>query len=221
MPLDVTGAVSDGFDRAVARNGLMLMGLFFVVNLLNMHLTGTPVSGNQAPPFGGVGALLLGLASLVLSIGALRTFAGGETEVLDMGVFQRNMGYAAVNMFVGLVVFGLIVAAGFVLLVIPGVFLLVSLLFWNVYVAVEDRNFIDALQESWALTRGNRWQVLGVGILIFLVSLVVNAVFAAPVMAGMTPPMLDAVLFAVPSAFTSVFSLAVIMNAYRQLTAGA
>lgn len=219
MPLDITGAVSDGFDRAIARNGIMLMGLFFVVNLLNFLMTGTQVSGPRAPPFGGVGVLLVGFVSLVLAIGALRTFADDETEVLSMDMFQRNLLYAAVNMVIGGIVFGIIIAVGLVLLIIPGIFLLVSLLFWNVYVAVEDRNFIDALQESWALTKGSRWQVFGVILIIGLVSIAVNAVFAIPAMAGVTAPMLNAVLFAIPGAFTSVFSLAVIVKAYQQLAA--
>lgn len=220
MPLDVIGAVSDGFDRAVARNGIMLMGLFFVVDFLNMILTGTPVN-SRTPPFGGIGVFLLALGSLVLALGAFRTFAGDRTDVLERDAFRRNVGYAIINLFVGGLVFGVVVLAGFMLFLIPGIFLLVSLLFWNVYIAVEDENFIDALKASWELTKGNRWQVLGVAILLLLISLVVNAIFVIPVMVGATTtaPMLNRVLFAVPTAFSSVFTVAVIVNAYQQLNA--
>lgn len=60
------------------------------------------------------------------------------------------------------------IAAGFVALVIPGVFVLVR---WAVVAqaaAIDNENWVEALKRSWSLTRGNWLHVFG---LLFLAGL--------------------------------------------------
>ena len=56
----------------------------------------------------------------------------------------------------------------FVLLVIPGLFVLVSLLFAAVYIADRDENVLDAIRDSWGLASGNRWQLFGLVLVVFV-----------------------------------------------------
>jgi hypothetical protein len=72
------------------------------------------------------------------------------------------------------ILFGLGVAVGFILLIIPGLFLLVI---WSVVAPVtvlEHPGVFDAFGRSRALVRGNGWNVFGVIVLVFLAVIVVS-----------------------------------------------
>lgn len=236
MPVDIEGALREGAERTAARNGLLFAGILFVIGIVNglfasslwrgMSPQGAPWSAGTIPPAPSLGlspavagllSLVLTVASLVVTIGALRTFVSDETERIPAGYFTRNVALAAVNLIVGGIVFAVVVAIGFVLLVVPGVFLLVSLFFWNVYVVVEDRNFVDGMQRSWALTRGHRWRLLVLGIVVGLIAAVVSAVFGLP--APVLPRSIAFVVAQVGSALVSVFVTATVARTYVQLLA--
>ena len=74
---------------------------------------------------------------------------------------------------------GLGIAIGFVLLIVPGLFLLTI---WSVVspvVVLERPGVLPAFGRSQNLVRDNGWQVLGVVAVFFLILLVVNAVLSA------------------------------------------
>jgi uncharacterized membrane protein len=233
MSVNITSIVTDGANRSTKRNGLMLMGILLVLSVIS-GLLGTGVTQYIAsqqfalidiqstpaivlpPVIAGVLALVIGLATLVVNIGAIRVFVSNETERLPREYFTQNMVWAALNLIVGGVVFGIVVTLGFVALVIPGIFLLVTLAFWSVYVAVEDQNFIESFSSSWGLTRGHRFSLFLLGIAVLLVAVIINIVFSIGGVAGVTAGF---VLAQVGTAITSVFSAAVLAAAYNELTA--
>lgn len=241
MPLDIETALGEGVERTIARNGLLLVAILFGISLLNglaafgaLRRLGAmgmgPFFGGATGPFGGLrhaptvelspgtaGALglLLTLATIVVTIGALRTFVTDETERLPPEAFSRNVVLAVLNLLVGGLVFGIVVGIGFILLVLPGFFLLVSLFFWNVFVVVEDRNFIDGFRSSWALTRGHRWRLFALGVAVLVVTAVVNLLFGLP--GVLLPNVLAFTLGQLGSALTTVFTLATVARTYDQL----
>ncbi|WP_458210594.1 hypothetical protein [Haladaptatus sp. NG-SE-30] len=236
MPINITNILKQGYSRTTKRNGLMLMGIIFVISVLNGVL-GIGISrwvamqrftpgGVQAepillvPPFvGGIVSFVLGITLLVVSITAIRVFVSDETERLPREYFTRNMVWAAINFIVGAIVFGIIVALGFVALIIPGIFLLVTLAFWTVYVAVEDQNFITAFRSSWGLTRGYRLTLFVLGVAVMLITILVSIVFGLGELAsGSLAGDIVALVFAqAASAITTVFSTAVLATAYTEL----
>jgi len=124
------------------------------------------------------------------------------------------------NYVVGSIVFAIVVGLGFVALVIPGIFLLVTLAFWTVFVAVEDETFVAGFRRSWALTRGHRLRLLLLGITVLLLTIAVSAVFSlGGVVGGPVGSFLGAVGAAIAGAVTTVFSLAALAAAYNQLVA--
>lgn len=235
MPLDIKRALREGYDRTIAPNGVILAGVFFVLSGINAVAAAgagprypamrfgmfgrpsNPIVWPELPiPLAGLLSLLASLGTIVVAIAALRTFVTDETETLPENHFRRRIGWAFLNFLVGAIVFGIIVGLGFVLLVIPGIFLLVSLIFWEVFVAVEDENFVESLRRSWQLAQGNRWQLFGLGFVVLLVTLVVNVVFSVP---GAIVGGFGGVLFAqAGSAVTTVFGSAVLARSYCQLT---
>jgi MFS family permease len=231
MPVNITNILKEAANRTSKRNGLMLMGLLFVLSLLS-GLLGAGIAqyaGNQQfipvgaetnavfalPPIvAGVLSLVIGLASLVVSIAAIRVFVTDETARLPREHFTRRMGWAVVNFIVGGIVFGLIVGLGLVALIIPGIFLLVTLFFWTVFVAVEDQNFVGSFRSSWGLTKGHRLKLFALGIAVFLITIVVNLVFSVGFIAG---SLVGLVLAQIGSAVVTVFSTAAVAATYIEL----
>jgi hypothetical protein len=246
MPINIETALRRGITRTVARNGLLLAAVLYVVSTINAIVglgvqrwvanrgvlpMGVPFSRGMdtslaremgaalfaiPPAVGAVVSLLAGLATIVLTIGALRTFVSDETERLPSEHFTRNMVWPGLNFLVGTIVFGVLVALGFVFLVVPGVFLLVALAFWTVYVAAEDENFVEAMQDSWGLTRGHRLRLFLLGVAVAVVAIVVSAVFGV---AGIVGGVIGVIITQLGSALTTVFTLATLAAAYEQLVA--
>ena len=238
MQINIEAVLRRGVNRTVARNGLLLVGILFVVSTVNAIVglgvarwvanrgvfpTGLPFPrGTGAavfavpPGVGGLVSLLAGLATVVLTIGALRLFVSDETERLPREHVTRNLVWPGLNFIVGTVVFAVIVGFGLVLFVVPGVFLLVALAFWTVYVAVEDRGFVAGMRESWALTRGRRTRLFLLGVAVVLVQILVSAVFG---IGGPALGVVGVVLAQAGSALATVFALATLAAAYEQLLA--
>ena len=239
MPVNIETALKRGVNRTVARNGLLLAGVLFVISTINeivgfgvaLRLRGAlpmsalptnfPFPGDTSaalfavnPAVGAVVSLLAGLATVVLTIGALRTFVSDETERLPREHFTENVVWPGLNFIVGAIVFAVLVAFGFVLFVVPGIFLLVALAFWAVYVAVEDENFVAAMQDSWGLTRGHRLRLFLLGVAVAVVAIVVSAVFGV---AGIVGGVVGVIVTQIGSALTTVFTLATLAAAYEQL----
>lgn len=74
---------------------------------------------------------------------------------------------------------GLSIAVGFILLVIPGLFLLVMLSVAVPALVVEDVRGTAAMKRSWELVKGNFWHAAGVIVVAFLITIVVGAIFSA------------------------------------------
>lgn len=71
------------------------------------------------------------------------------------------------------------VILGLVLFIVPGVILLLSLMFWDFGVILDGRRPVDALNASHNLVWGHWWRTLGVLVLVFLPLQVLESVAAA------------------------------------------
>ncbi|MDY6766148.1 MAG: hypothetical protein SVW77_02165 [Candidatus Nanohaloarchaea archaeon] len=224
MALDIGDAVEQGVHRTLERNGLLLVAAFLLLNLASALLgLRTGPTGMEAPATvsGNPAALALigiivSLLSVVVSIAALRVFVTDETEIVPDEAFKRNMGNALLHTIIGGFLFGIAVVVGLILLVIPGVYLMLALFFWTVFVAVEDENFYEAMQSAWDMSKGHKWQLLGLVLVIVVINIVLSAVGAAAAVAG--PRTVGMLVMQVLSAFGGVFALAAQARAYTQLT---
>ena len=61
-------------------------------------------------------------------------------------------------------VFGIIVALGTCLFILPGIFLAVRLMFAPILVAIDNVSFGDAFTRSWQMTSGNFWNLFLLGL---------------------------------------------------------
>lgn len=220
MSLTVGNALERAFERTFDRDGVLLMVASYLTSFL-LYGLGTQEYALRTPlvrvQFGVflLALLVSTVGSILVAIAALRVFVREPGELSLRAACTRKLGWAVLNLVVGIVVYGLVVGIGFLLLIIPGLFLLSTLAFWNVYVLVEDDNFVEGFSRSWTLTEDNRLAVLLLLFVVGILSAIVGFVFRV-VAVPLGPA--SALLSSVGTAFTTVFSAAAIASAYRQLT---
>ena len=165
-----------------ANNFVVFFVIMLIVSLPNL-LVATPgtenVAANPSAFFWKLGvALLLAiilntLGEAVIVYGAFQSLRGQEVrlgEALQKGLarFLPILGLGVLS--------GIAIMFGFLLLVVPGLFLLVM---WSVALPVcvlEGLGPTTSLSRSSALTKGHRWQIFGIVLLVFIANGVVGFV---------------------------------------------
>jgi len=97
--------------------------------------------------------------------------------------------------------------------VIPGLFFAVIFFFTRQEIAVEDKNFVEALSGSVRLTKGNRFELFALAVVLFAIGVAVS------ILAAFVPGIAGALLAVVLSAGVGVYVSAAAAAAYRQLRA--
>ena len=72
----------------------------------------------------------------------------------------------------GAILFSLIVLAGFVLLVVPGIALSVMLQYYSYFIIDKNMGPVEAIKASAALTKGVRWKLFGFLLALGLINIV-------------------------------------------------
>jgi len=234
MSLQLGPALRSGAGTVASRTGAILLGAYVALTVALLPLSNTMIvrlyeriglteaTGAiplvlDVPLSVAVGGYLVGiLVGSYLAIVAIRTFVSGDGSAFPEGAFTRNVPLAIANVVVGGLVYGLLMAVGFALLVVPGLLVYIAFLFMLPYVACEDRNFVDALRSSYRLSRGN-WLMLGVLVLVVFGVAGVVGVVGGFLSGLLLPPALGQLSTAFVQSPVSLFSLAVIAAAFEQL----
>ena len=167
------------------------------------------------------GQLAIALSALIGTAGILRLWLSrtgtsvGEALTFALMLFPTMLAIQ--------ILCGIAIGLGFILLLVPGLYLLGRLAL--VTPAVADRslyNPFEAIRTSWELTRGNGWAIFFflflVALVIVIAALIIGGIVS--VIAGSGPGlgrMLGGFIEAVFSAVGSLASIAVSAAAYRQL----
>ena len=234
MALQIGDTLGGGIGRAFTYSGVVLMALLFVYQVLftvavnSLLLQYLPPEAAESSQFvlsapiplavagaGVVAGLLLGAALNLIAARALTR----KPEALDSmpaELFTRRIGRATLsavgaNLFVGAAVF-----TGFLLLVVPGVYLAISFLFVVLVIGVEDERAIDAVWRSWALAGGNRWRLLALMVVVVVATVIGSSVGAL----SLVNPVADELLSLVVSAVFGVIGYGILAEAYLRLTDG-
>lgn len=167
------------------------------------------------------GLLVLALVSEAVNVVAIRVFASDATEDIPGELATDNILLATLNGFVGgIVAWGLIVL-GSALFLVPGLFFAVAFFFLRQEIALKDKNFVQAMADSWRLTKGDRLNVFALG---FVLVVVVWAIYlsvggAVGLVSTLASDVLAAILGGVfvGGGLLGVFGTAVATRAYLQL----
>lgn len=230
MSLNIGDALSTGAEKVTTTAGLQLGALYVVAVLLTsvgsdsiVAAIGGPMArgGQSALAFpvgvaGGVVLVLLGaLVSVALTVIILRTVNhdAAELDSIPAGVTDA-LAKTVVFLIIAGIIQAVAIGIGFVLLIIPGLFLLVSLYFAQVYIAVEGEGPIEALSSSWALAKGDRFAIFGLVLVLAIVGILAGVVGE---IVGIVSPLVGSLLSLTISGFLTVFSTAALVDAYHQL----
>ena len=160
------------------------------------------------------GLLLLAIVGEAVSIAAVRVFATDGPEGVTSDLVTDNVLLATLNGFVGgIVVWGLILL-GSALFLLPGIALAVLFYFLRQEIALNDKNFVQGMADSWRITKGNRIEVFLVGAILVVVSRLEEATSAA---VGVVSTPAGTVAAAVVGGVLAAFGAAVATRAYVQL----
>ena len=133
----------------------------------------------QSPVIGLVG--VLGLLIFLLTVAAQAALLwGAGARLADRKATTSEMiatGLRMILPMIGLsICLGAAVAIGFVLLIVPGVMMLLAWCVTGPALVIERRGVFGAFSRSADLTRGHRWAILGLFLVIFVAAVVVGAI---------------------------------------------
>jgi len=230
--LRIGAALSNGIDQLTTRGGLKLAAVLAAlqviaqvgINSLFADLLADSLPAEAAtnayplalPVPVAASALITAVAligTFLLSIVAMRAVYADIDEVPNER-HTRRLGWTAAVLIGVSVIVSVAITVGFALLFFPGLFLAISLVFAQLAVVIEDAGVVEALERSWSLTSGNRIRLFVLGLLVVVVAGVVGGVFG---LFGIVSPVVGNLVSAAASGVASLFSIAVLVSAYRQL----
>ena len=97
----------------------------------------------------------------------LKVVDGSDVKIGDL----FSGGPVFVTYVLGVFLFTLIVLAGFVLLVVPGIILSVMLQYYSYFIIDKNMGPVESIKASAELTKGVRWKLFGFGLTLLLLNL--------------------------------------------------
>lgn len=109
-------------------------------------------------------------------------------------------------------------AIGTMLLIVPGIIVYIMLIVSVPVLVEERRGIIGSMSRSMELTKGSRWHIFLLGVLIIIISLIVGGILGAVSgMVSMNSLLVAGVIGAVGSAISSLIGAALLASLYVEL----
>lgn len=205
VPLEPTECIRRGFELTKRNFGMILLvGLVYMGILMGSSIVTSVFQGVAGPPQvpaeGGTGEvsgpvltvffvlqLLSQILSIYLGLGLTRialNFVSGKTVAVGQ-LFGE--GHKLLRALGASILFGIVVAIGFLLLIVPGVYLALRYGLYMTAIVDRDLGVMESFAYSSRLTTNNRMNLFLLGLLGFLIILAgmlacfVGLIFAAPV----------------------------------------
>ena len=181
------GAVLDEswtlFTRFFLRFFLIGLVVFAVVNLVYALLV-EAISSDDAPA--GVALAVLGLAAAVIGttwlqgafVYAVQDARDGTLDSTIGEVFSR-VSPSIVPLFVAGLLAGIAIGVGFILLIVPGLYLLTIWAVIAPVIVIERTRALDAFGRSRELVRGHGWTVFGIVVISGILSSIASGLLQA------------------------------------------
>lgn len=242
MTLDIRAVLDGAVEKTMTSSGAALVGVMFVIGMLNQVISvnavvtvlqdhlGIAVTG-PTPFYAGItslptlAVLFIGvtLLSVWYTIVGTRIFLNGRTDLdVPVGYVTDGIPSRMGNILVGGIVSALAVSIAMVLFIVPGIYVMIGLLFFPVIIVKEDVSFIDAFRQSWELVRGHRWRLLALGIIMTVIGAALGIIGSQ--VGGLAGPINTEAQFMVQALFAAVgnvFQIALLVETYQYLTADA
>jgi uncharacterized membrane protein len=165
----INEALSAGWTAFTGRAGFFI-GLLLLLGVLSI-IPQIVIKSVEAVWLAIVLGIVFQLFQYFLTVGMLRislmVVDGGQASIGDL--FSGAPSFAPYVL--GTLLYSLIVAAGLVLLVVPGIIAMVMFGYYGYLIIDSGLGPVDALKASAALTQGARWKLLGFGFVLTVLNL--------------------------------------------------
>ncbi len=122
---------------------------------------------------------VFGIFVWVLPAKMLLRFYDNGPEPFSFGLFLSQFDFTMIlKLLLAAALFNIIVAAGLILLIIPGIYLAVKFIFAFFTILDTNCGIIAAFKKSYAMTTGSFWRVFG---LLIIAGILLNLVITIPV----------------------------------------
>ena len=135
-------------------------------------------------------------------VGLVRDARSGRADASMGGLVETALAYVLPLLAIG-ILSGVAIAIGFVLLFVPGVYLLTVWAVLAPVIVVEDSGVFAAFGRSRSLVKGNFWPVLGALLVAFLIAAIGSLVLVELANAIAGGPLLRIVFSAIASTVTA------------------
>lgn len=183
----VGGAYGNGWE-ALKRSFPELLVAVLICSAISIPMAWSRAFGDRNG-FVSLGWTIFGMVYWLLILGPanygamhvhLLAARGARPRVKDMLAVQENYG----NVVVAQIVCAFLIGAGTLFLIVPGIVLACRLAFVPYLVVDRRLEAIDAIRESWRLTRGHGITIFAIGVLAALVAFAGVLVFVVGVFAA-------------------------------------
>jgi hypothetical protein len=225
------GRVIQGTFKSISQNGvtfligsILLVGVPSVMQVYGQSLLLETQSAG--------GFAIMGISWVLWVVGAY-VLQGMVVKVTVAGFNGKAMGLGAafaagIRLFLPLLGVGILVGLGTflgaILLIVPGIILAVMWSVATAAVVVENRGVTESMQRSRELTKGHRWSIFGLAVILFVVSMIigllvggVGAATGGGFMTGSVNMGLNMATTAISNILTSVVGAAGVAALYYEL----
>lgn len=180
-PLGVGETIDATLSLGRRRFGPMLMVALvlavipFVLTLIGGCRVDTSEMGQPVVcgTLGWIGNAAFWIATVVAAVVSTRVAAGAYADVAPDWRGAARFGLQNIwPILAATIVFGVTMVAGFIVVIVPGIILLISLGFYDAALMIERTGPMQSLGRSWRLVSGERWRIFLAG-LVFLIIMVI------------------------------------------------
>ena len=176
--IDATRVIGEAFDTyrdnfvALIGAGLIVLGLAGLINGLLSQTDSVLLS-----LLGAVVSLIASVLYIGYVVKLVQDVRDGRRDHSVGDLFSAAAPYIGVLILIG-ILFGIGVTIGFILLIIPGLFLLTIWAVTAPAAVVENTGVLGSFRRSRELVKGNGWNVFGTIVIAFLIVIVISIVLS-------------------------------------------
>lgn len=164
MDLSIEQAINSSW-KTLKKNPKNIIGFFLLVGLIS--IINIAIAAKLGPFISNIESWVFGALVQV----AIITFTVGTFGKRKITVSSRLKDYKLVlKLIVGNLLSGIVIFLGFLALIIPGIVFAVRLQFVSFLIVEKQMGPIEAIKESWKLTKNNFFTLLGFGIVSMLLN---------------------------------------------------
>lgn len=115
-------------------------------------------------------SILMWIVGSIVSMGIISIslkFVDGKKPVLKNILYTKNL----FNFLLASIVRTVIIVAGFILLIVPGIIFAIKLQYSEYLIVDKGLDAISSLKKSWEMTKGVKWNLFLLGLLLSLINI--------------------------------------------------